>query len=147
MLSFQKCGSFLSPFTLAALDLLCRTQASSSCGEQGLLPARCSAFLLQGFSRSGPQAPGLRASVIIAHGLSCSHMGAVGSQTRDQSHVPCLGRRLNPWPTRDTAAQEAEQTTPGVLQSALGSRRTVDDDLELSTHVTARTKGRQPNRL
>ena len=39
--------------------------------------------------------------VVVAHGLGCSwHVGS--SQTRDWTHVPCIGRWiLNPWTTRE----------------------------------------------
>ena len=87
---------------LAVLGLPCCAQVFSSCGEQGLL------------SRSGTRAShssGLPCRGAQALGLtgfrSCSmwlrFMGSVrpwhveSSQTRDQTHVPCFGRRiLNP---------------------------------------------------
>ena len=48
---------------LAVLGLCCCARAFSSCGERGLLFMRCAAFA---------RALGVWASVVVAHGLSCS---------------------------------------------------------------------------
>ena len=47
------------------LGLRCCAQSFSSCGERGRGASHCG-----GFSFSGAQAPGARASVVVAHGLS-----------------------------------------------------------------------------
>ena len=56
---------------LAALGLHCCAQAFSSCDEQGLL-FRCGvqASHCGGLSCCGARALGVRASVVVAHGLS-----------------------------------------------------------------------------
>ena len=50
---------------------------------------------LYGVRASGLAAPGLwsASSVVVAHGLSCSAAWG-SSQTRDRSHVSCIGRQL-----------------------------------------------------
>ena len=98
---------------LAALGLRCCAWAFSSCGEQGLLfvavrwASHCS-----GFSCCGAWALGVWASVLVARGLSsCSSralerrlrscgarayllcgMWDLPGSSRDQTHVPCIGR-------------------------------------------------------
>ena len=48
-----------------------------------------------GFSCCGAWALGARASVVVAHGLSCSAAcGIRNSWTRDRTHVPCIGRQI-----------------------------------------------------
>ena len=73
---------------LAALGLLCCAWAFSSCGKWGLLfCCGAQASHCRGFSCCGARALGTRASVVVAHGLSCS--------------VACgifLDQGLNPFP-------------------------------------------------
>ena len=54
-----------------------------------------------GFYCCGARAPGTRASVVVAHGISCSrHVGS--SRNRARTRVPCIGRRiLNHCATRE----------------------------------------------
>ena len=52
----------------AALGLCCCTWAFSHCGKHGLLFVA----LCVGFSSCGAQAPGTTASLVAAHGLSCT---------------------------------------------------------------------------
>ena len=80
----------------------------------------CSSLQGTGFSLCGffcyrAQAPGVRASAAVAHGLwstgsmvvmhrlSCFSSRHVGSSwTRDRTSVPCISRQiLNHWPTRE----------------------------------------------
>ena len=61
LISFSKFYLFIYLF-FVVLGLRCCTRAFSSCGEQGLL------FVV--FSCCGAQALGVRASVVVAHGLS-----------------------------------------------------------------------------
>ena len=92
ILFFYKFIYFIYLF-LAALGLHCCTQAFSGCCERGLL--RCGAWAshCSGFSCCRARA--------LAHGLQqlCrvglvaqQHVGS--SHTRDQTHVPCIGRRI-----------------------------------------------------
>ena len=88
---------------LAVLGLHCRAQAFSSCGEWGLLSS-CGARTSHcgGFSCCGAQALGRAGfsscSLQALEHRFCSrvclvalwHVGS--SQTRDQTHVPCIGR-------------------------------------------------------
>ena len=65
---------FLLLFVLffeATLCLHCSVWAFSSCSEQGLPWLQCTALYCDGFS-CGAQALGAWASVVVAHGLSCS---------------------------------------------------------------------------
>ena len=98
---------------LAELGLCCCARAFSSCGEQGAT-LRCSARASQcgGFSCCRAWDLGMWASVVVArgpsscgsHALECrlSSCGAwayllcgMGSfRTRDQTHIPCIGRRI-----------------------------------------------------
>ena len=55
---------------LAALGLRCWAQASSSCGERGLLFAVVRGLLTVVASRCRAQALSARASVVVARGLS-----------------------------------------------------------------------------
>ena len=74
---------------LAALGLHRCTLAFSSCSEQGA--SHCG-----GFSCCGALALGMQASVAVVHrlsGLSCLRYVS-SSQTRDQTHVPCIGRQI-----------------------------------------------------
>ena len=57
-----------------------------------------------GFVVSGTQALQLRgaSSVVVVCGLSCPRMRDLNSPTRDQTHIPCIGRRiLYHWTTRE----------------------------------------------
>ena len=55
---------------LAALGLRCCAWAFSSCGERGLFFAAVRGLLIAVASRCGAWAPGVRASVVVTHGLS-----------------------------------------------------------------------------
>ena len=57
---------------LAALGLHCCARAFSSCGERGLLFGAVRGLLIAVASYCGARALGARASVVVAHGLSCS---------------------------------------------------------------------------
>ena len=76
---------------LVVLSLRCCTQAFSSCGEQGLLLFWSMGSRCVGFSSWGSWA--------LQCGLS-RHMDLVApwhvgsSQTRDRTHVPCIGRQI-----------------------------------------------------
>ena len=99
---------------MAALGLCCCTRAFSSCGERGL-HFRCSARAshCSSFSRCRVLALGMRASVVVArglsscgsvvvaHGLSCSAACGI-FRTRARTRVPCIDRQiLNRWATRE----------------------------------------------
>ena len=46
----------------------------------------------------------LRLSLIVTHKLSCPpapHMGALSSLTRGQTHIPCMGKWILNWTTRE----------------------------------------------
>ena len=81
-------------YFLAALGLRCCARAFSSCGERGLLFMWCTSFSLQwllllwstGSRRAGFSSCGSRASVVVAHGLSCS---AACEIFPDQGSNPC----------------------------------------------------------
>ena len=62
---------------------------------------QCQASHCSGFSCCRARALGAWASVVVAHGLSCSrHVGSSG--TRARTPVPCIGRWiLNHWATRE----------------------------------------------
>ena len=72
---------------MAALGLCCYAWAFSSCSERGLL-FHCSAWAPQcgGFSCYRARALGVRASVVAAHGLSCSMVCGIFP---DQGSNPC----------------------------------------------------------
>ena len=55
---------------LAALGFCCCARAFSSCGERGLLSVAVRGLLIAVASRCRAQALGVRASVVVAHGLS-----------------------------------------------------------------------------
>ena len=58
---------------MAVLGLRCYTRAFSSCGERGAtLPCGVRASHCGGFSCCGAWTLGTWASVVVAHGLSCS---------------------------------------------------------------------------
>ena len=87
---------------LAELSLHCCVWAFSSSVERGLI-SRCSAQanLCCGFSRCGTQAIGHVGSVVVLHGLVALQY-VESSWTREQTHVPCIGRqRLNHWTTKE----------------------------------------------
>ena len=78
---------------LAALGLHCYVQAFSGCERrllsiavQGLLVVVTS-FLAEHRLYSA------QASVVVAHGLSCPTTCGI-FRTRDQTHVPCIGRQI-----------------------------------------------------
>ena len=86
------------------LGLCCFAQAVSSCNKQGLVFVAVLGLLggtvsqCGGFSCCRGQAPGARASVGAARTQLLWHTGSVAlrhvgsSQTRDRTHVPCLGK-------------------------------------------------------
>ena len=83
MISFFK-NKFIYLF-LAVLGLRCCTWAFSSCGEQGLLlVAVCGLLIVVAFLVAW--ALGAQASVVVAHGLSCS---AACGTFPDQGSNPC----------------------------------------------------------
>ena len=57
-------------YFLVALGLHCCVWAFSSCGEQGLLFLAVHGLIVVGFSCCGAQDLGVRASVVVVHGLS-----------------------------------------------------------------------------
>ena len=74
---YMSCGHDLFLFVLfyfilflAGLGLRCCARAFSSCDEWGRCGVRASHC--SGFSCCGAQVLGARASVVVAHGLSCS---------------------------------------------------------------------------
>ena len=73
---------------LAALGLCCCTWAFSSCGERGLLfvAVRRLPFAVVSLC-CGAQAPGVRASVVVAHGLS-----SCGSRAPERRLSSCGSR-------------------------------------------------------
>ena len=97
---FVACVGFLQ-LQRAGATLCCGAQASH-CG---------------GFSCCGAQALGVRASVVAARRLSsCGtraqlpHRHVGSSRTRDQTHVPCIGRQiLNHCATREVPTITSEQ--------------------------------------
>ena len=101
----QACFQFITIFNfylfLSVLDLPCHAWLLSSCPEQGLLSC-CGAQALGAQASEAVihrlQSPG---SVAVVHRLVAQrHVGS--SQTRDQIHVPCTGRKiLNPWATKE----------------------------------------------
>ena len=109
-------------YFLAVLGLRCCAWAFSSCGERGLLFIAVCGLLIAVASlvvEHGLQAHGLQqlqhvGSVVVVHGLQGAQaqqlwrMGLVApwhvgsSQSRDQTHVPCIDRRiLNHCTTRE----------------------------------------------
>ena len=100
-------NAYLFLFCVAALGLLCCTQAFSSCGEQGLLFVAVCRLLIAvaslvaehgsrrtGFSSCGTWAQQLWLAGSRAQAQQLWHMGSVAlrhvgsSQTRARSHVP-----------------------------------------------------------
>ena len=78
---------YLFILLLAALGLRCYAQAFSSCGEGGLLFIAVGGLLIAVASPvGGAWAPGTRASVVVAHGLSCSVACGIFP---DQGSNPC----------------------------------------------------------
>ena len=112
-------------------------QAFASCGEQGLHP-RCS----EGFSlwhllllrSTGSTRTGFRScSLWSLKYLGCTGLAVLqhveSSQTRDQTHVPCIGRQIpNHWTTREA---------PDVLNRSLGHKEVLRPE---PVGVTAWTK-------
>ena len=75
-------------FFLAALGLRCCVWAFSSCGQWGLLfVAVCGLLIVVAYLCCGARALGVQASVVVAHGLSCS---AACGILPDQGSKPCL---------------------------------------------------------
>ena len=72
-------------FFLSALDLCCCARAFSSCGEQGLLFVAVRGLLIA-VASVVEHGLGARASVVAAHGLSCS---AARGIFLDQGSNPC----------------------------------------------------------
>ena len=72
---------------LATLGLCCCTQAFSSCSKRGLLFLAVCGLLCSGFSCCGARAPGTRASVVAARGLS-----SCGSQALECRLSSCGSR-------------------------------------------------------
>ena len=87
---------------LALMGFHCCPRAFSSCSERELLPRCCTrASHCGGFSCCGARALGLVGSVAVTLRLGCSKAGG-SSQTRDQTHIPCIVRGiLNHWTTRE----------------------------------------------
>ena len=89
-------------FFLAVLGLCCYTWAFSSDGEGRLLPS-CSVWVSQcaGSSCSEHGLQSVQAQQLQHTGSAAPcHKGS--SQTRDQTHVPCIGRQIpNRWTTRE----------------------------------------------
>ena len=86
--STQKCFSFFFFFKvtylfLAVLGLFCCAWVFSSCGEQGLL------------SGCSPQAPGARASGVVAHRLSCPASCGIPPD-QDWTRVPWIAKWSQP---------------------------------------------------
>ena len=78
---------------LAALVLCCCMQA---CSGRDAWASYCSRFY-----RFAARALGCTGFSRAAHGLSCPRHGE-SSQTRNETHVPCIGRPiLNPWTIRE----------------------------------------------
>ena len=72
---------------MAALGLGCCAPAFSSCNEWGLLSS-CRAWVLEhGLGSCNTQAQDWWHT-----GLAAWHVGS--SQTKDQTHVPCIGRQI-----------------------------------------------------
>ena len=79
--------NFVNYLFLAALGLCCCQRALSSCGQRRLL------------SSYGAQARAW-ASVVAAHGLSCSETCVI-FQDQESNHILCIGRQIvNHWTTR-----------------------------------------------
>ena len=79
---------------LAVLGLRCCTRAFSSCGKRGLLFVVVRGFLIAVASRCGAQALGVRASVVVARGLSSVARGLQSAGSVVVAHglscsVPC----------------------------------------------------------
>ena len=96
----------------------CCTQTFSSCGEQGWFFSVVHGLLTAVTSRCTAQALGMRASVVVASGLSSWSSRALGhwlnscgtwalwhvgsSWTRERTSIPCILRWiLNHWATRE----------------------------------------------
>ena len=91
-------------------------------------------FLIAVTSHCRAQALGCKGSVVVVHGFSCPAAWAY-SQTRDQTHVPCIGRQiLNHWTTRevpdgeseaqgcDTSSQRSHSKLGGTLSPSLSDQ-------------------------
>ena len=99
------------------LGLRCFAQPFSSCSKQGLVFVAVLGLLggtvsqCGGFSCCRGHTPGARASVGAARTQQLWHTGSVAlrhvgsSQTRDRTHVPCLGK----WIPIHSTTQEVQQ--------------------------------------
>ena len=72
------------------MGLRCCARAFSSCGKQGLLFVAVLGLLIAVASRCGAQALGARASVVVAHGLSCSAACGIFPRPEIESVSPAL---------------------------------------------------------
>ena len=83
-----------------ALGLHCCSQAFCSCRERGCSSLQCMHSHCSGLSCCRARALGTQASVAAALRLSICGTRAYfpqhveSSQTRDQTHAPCIGRRI-----------------------------------------------------
>ena len=92
--SFFPVFFFFSPVFLVALGLCCYARVFSGCVIRGYSSLRCMGFPLRCLlllQSAGSRCVG---SVVVAHELSCSPWHTGSSRTRDQTHVPYIGRRI-----------------------------------------------------
>ena len=61
----------------------------------------------RGLSAHGLQQSQLMGSIVVAHGLSCPVAWGGSSQTRDRTHVPCIGR----WILNHRTTEKSEMVT------------------------------------
>ena len=88
---------------LAALGVLCYTEAFSNCGEQGLLCSSRAVVLLCGSRASHCSGFSSCRAQALGHVGLAALMYVGSSRTRDQTRVPCTGRHiLNHYTTKDT---------------------------------------------
>ena len=112
-------------FLMAVLDLRCCVRAFFSWGEWGPPPPLWCVHLLWWLLFWGAWAPGMQASVVVAHGLSCPVACGIFLDPRDWAPVSCIGRwSLNHWTTREVLSvlslhgqsvteQELQLVSPG----------------------------------
>ena len=92
--SSLRCADF--SWLLLLQSIGSRHSSFNSCSIQYLvLSLRSCSVWLQGAGPSVAVAPGLQSTSLAAvvHGLSCSQ-DVESSQTRDRTHVPCIGRQI-----------------------------------------------------
>ena len=104
--------AFLKVYLLAALGPHCHAQASSCCGERGLLLSHGVHFSWGSFPCCRAQALGcmdfgscstLSQECLVAPGL-VAPQHVEPSWTRHQTRAPCIGRQtLNHWPIQGTS--------------------------------------------